>query len=364
MLMTTPSLDPKVNVSGIASVVRGLIAISQQADRGFSWTIVPAIVGKRDSQRRRVGWLVSQAWVLTEFYCGIRHARPSIVHLNGPLSTLGILREAALIRVARFFELPIAYHLHGGAYIHEAPASLLIRWVVLSSLNAASIVIVLSDLEAKSISQVYGITPPRIRVLRNAVHVPTGCPEKAGNGRLRVLSIGRLSPEKGLSVLCDAIEGNPDLGSHLAIQVYGAGNLASEVTSRLSATLGEAFSFKGVAGEDEKATAYAWADVVVMPSLWGEGLPMVLLEAMASGVVVIATPDGSIPEVIKNGWNGILVEKSSPQSLAEALYRALEMKRNGDLFRMAKNAHLNVNNTYSLTNQVLMLEKIYADIVR
>lgn len=364
VMMTTPSLDPKVNVSGISSVVRGLISASPQSGMAFDWTIAPAIVGKRDGQRRGVGWLVSQVAILTNFYRGIRQSHPAIVHINGPLSKLAILRDSVLIRIAMLFGLPIVYHLHGGTFVHDAPPSDLIRRIALASLGKASVIIVLSDLEASSIARIYNVKSNRIRVLRNAVSIAKECPVKPTGGRLRVLSIGRLSPEKGLSVLCDVIEAGPDLRDQLEIRMYGAGDLEAEITSRLAASLGDAFSFEGVAGDKEKAEAYAWADVVVMPSLWGEGLPMVLLEAMAAGVVPISTPDGSIPEVIKDQVNGVMIEKGSPQSLALGLHQALKLKQSSLLHELAMSAHRTVQETYSLSNQMQLLGQIYAEILK
>lgn len=364
VLMTTPSLDPKINVSGISSVVRGLMFASRKPEYAFDWTIVPTVAGKRDRQRRGLVWLLSQIAVLKNIYSGIRQWRPAIIHVNGPLSRLAIVRDAAIIRLARIFAIPIVYHLHGGAYVHCLPESRLLRYVTVASLDLASVILVLSDLEAASISRNYNITPDRIRVLRNAVDVPDNCPLKETTGRLRVLSIGRLSPEKGLSVLCDAIEENSDLRERLEIRMYGAGDLTAEITTRLATSLGPAFRFEGIAGDEEKAKAYAWADVVVMPSLWGEGLPMVLLEAMAAGVVPVATPDGSIGEVLKDQRNGLMIEKDSQKSLATGLRCALELKRTGELKHLAQSAHRTVQEIHSLFTQGRSLSQIYAEITQ
>lgn len=364
VVMTTPSLDPKVNVSGISSVVRGLMFASRQPEIPFDWQIVPASAGKRDRQTRGIGWLMSQISVMLNFYQGIRHNDPAIVHVNGPLSDLAIVRDAVLVRVARMCSKHVVYHLHGGTYVHRPPENQILRRIIVGSLKKPEIILVLGDLEAASVEKLYDVAPETIRVLRNAVEVPKTCPAKSTEGALRVLSIGRLSPEKGLSVLCDAIEAGAALKQNLELRMYGAGDLETEITSRLGASLGDAFRFEGIAGDDEKAHAYAWADVVVMPSLWGEGLPMVLLEAMAAGVVPVATPDGSIAEVLKDGENGILVQTGSPESLAKGLHRALELKRKGGLHHLAQNAHWLMQEAHSLSVQGRILGQIYAEIMQ
>jgi glycosyltransferase involved in cell wall biosynthesis len=62
-------------------------------------------------------------------------------------------------------------------------------------------------------------------------------------------------------------------------------------------------------------------DVFVLPSLFGEGLPMVVLEAMAAGVPVVATRVEGVPEAIRDGCEGFLVEPNDPRSLADAVAR-------------------------------------------
>jgi len=362
VLMTTPSLDPNVNVSGISAVVRGLMTVSGRHDSPLGWQLVPAMAGKRDRQRRGLGWVLSQVLVPLRFGREIWQIRPTLVHVNGPLSRFAVLRDATLIGVARLFAVPVVYHLHGGAFMHISPASGMLMRIIKWSLRKASVILVLSDLESASVMSVYGVAPGRIRVLRNAVNVPADYPAKAAQGRLRVLSIGRLSAEKGLSVLCDAIDRMDGVAGDLELCMYGSGDQEAEIIGRLAASLGAAFRFKGVAGEAEKARAYAWADVVVMPSLWGEGLPMVLLEAMAAGVVPIATPDGSIPEVLTDNESGIMVATGSPESLANGLVHAIHLNRSGGLRQLAKNAHDTVRQTYSLFQQAQHLDRIYTEI--
>jgi len=97
-------------------------------------------------------------------------------------------------------------------------------------------------------------------------------------------------------------------------------------------------------------------DVFVLSSLW-EGLPLVLLEAMAAGVPVVATKVGGIPEVVEDGEEGLLVPPGDPRSLRLAMTKLLTdsvLAR-----RLAENAFRKVNSQYSVGTMVQKHEALY-----
>ena len=133
--------------------------------------------------------------------------------------------------------------------------------------------------------------------------------------------IGRLSPEKGLPVLLAAarviIAKCPDI----RILIIGDGPLRNEL-NKICTTLGvtDHVIIAGTKSDIEKI--YALIDIFVLPSL-NEGLPMVLLEAMASYRPVVATRVGAIPNLIENGINGILVDPGNSDQLVSAIWLLL-----------------------------------------
>jgi len=92
-----------------------------------------------------------------------------------------------------------------------------------------------------------------------------------------------------------------------------------------SKALSQNISFVGFLEGEDLINAYKKADLFVMPTL-KEGLGMVLLEAMAWGLPIIASNVGGIPEIIENGVDGLLVSSASPKELAEALKKLMENK--------------------------------------
>jgi glycosyltransferase involved in cell wall biosynthesis len=150
----------------------------------------------------------------------------------------------------------------------------------------------------------------RITVKPNFIDLPP-----AGHDtRNGVLFVGRLSAEKGAAVLVEAARRLPDIGFTL----IGEGPEEARLRERAPANL----RFAGALRRDEVRTAIASAQMLALPSLWYEGLPMTLLEAYAAGTPVIASRIGALAEWIEDGVTGSLVEPGDPAALAVTLRRA------------------------------------------
>jgi glycosyltransferase involved in cell wall biosynthesis len=80
----------------------------------------------------------------------------------------------------------------------------------------------------------------------------------------------------------------------------------------------------GRCSRDEVADAYAGIDVLVVPSLWLENSPLVIHEAYLAGVPVVGSRIGGIADLVRDGWNGLLVEPGSPSGLAAALRQLVD----------------------------------------
>lgn len=144
-------------------------------------------------------------------------------------------------------------------------------------------------------------------------------PEKAWRGRL--LCVGRIDPRKGLGNAVRALEFLPE--ASLAIVGSGDDAHASELR-RLAEILGvEArVRFRGHIGSERLAEAYAGADAVLFPVLWDEPWGLVPLEAMATGVPVIATGAGGSGEYLRHEQNCLIFEpRDDPEALARCVKR-------------------------------------------
>ena len=145
--------------------------------------------------------------------------------------------------------------------------------------------------------------------------------EPRSGAALRVLTVARLERRKGVDQLLEALAAVRRDGLDARLSVVGDGP-ERERLERLSATLGltPAVEFAGAVAGEQVAGHYRDADVFCLPS-HAEGVPIVLMEAMAARLPVIATRIAGIPELISDGESGLLVPPGDPGALATALAR-------------------------------------------
>jgi glycosyltransferase involved in cell wall biosynthesis len=143
----------------------------------------------------------------------------------------------------------------------------------------------------------------------------------SGVASMEILTVGRLAPMKGFSVLLDAMAelGRAGVAARLVVVGDGPERPKLEAQTR-QLELGSRVHFAGALGTPEVAACLAAADVFCLPS-FAEGVPVVLMEAMQAGLPVVATRVMGIPELVDEELSGLLVPPGRSEPLAAALAR-------------------------------------------
>jgi glycosyltransferase involved in cell wall biosynthesis len=170
-----------------------------------------------------------------------------------------------------------------------------------------------------------GLNPARLFLLSNVVDTARFCPgSDHRSGPVRLLSVGRLIPSKRLDRFISLVARlRLRLNCEITGTVVGDGPLREGLLAQ-AAALGlpsAAIELRGSLAD--LAPVYRQADVFVMTSEY-EGTPNVLLEAMASGLPVVATNVGGVPEVVRPGENGFLVNDDDEKGLLAAVERLIQ----------------------------------------
>lgn len=176
----------------------------------------------------------------------------------------------------------------------------------------------------------------------------------------RVLFVGGNMQRKGLPILIRAAPSVLSVMPDTEFWVVG-GDPHLPQMKKLCHFLGvdRAFRFWGWKSGDELLDLYAQADVFTMPSLV-EALGVAFLEAMACGIPVIGTSVGGIPEIIRNGYNGLLVEPGNAHQLAQALIRVL---KDDDLRRRLVEGGLDTVSQFSVERMMECTYNVYRNVM-
>jgi colanic acid/amylovoran biosynthesis glycosyltransferase len=243
-----------------------------------------------------------------------RARREGARHLHAHFATAAadVARDAAALA-----GVPFTVTAHAKDIFHADHAPQLAR-----RLEGVSAVVTVSEHNAAHLRGVLNGVPVH--------HIPNGVPPASPGPAAQggpVLFVGRLVPKKGVDVLIDACarlrSGFPELG----VEIVGGGPLAEELAHRARrAGVADRIHFLGLQPAEVVDAAFRRCSLVAAPSRIDEhgdreGMPTVLVEALARGVPVVATDIVGIPELVRNGETGLLVPPDDPTALAAAIAR-------------------------------------------
>lgn len=211
--------------------------------------------------------------------------------------------------------------------VRDAVSRRLTRPVV----HAARRLLVVSDELGQVAVQDYRADPARVRTIRNGCDATIFHPRARGAARMElgieadaelVVYAGRLVAEKGLRELLEAVRGLAARRPRLRLALVGEGPLQAELEQAAAGDPSLPVRFVGARPPGEVARWMAASDLVTLPS-WSEGHPNVLVEALACGRPVVATPVGGVVEIV-DADAGVLVPVKDVAALAAGLEKVLD----------------------------------------
>lgn len=257
-----------------------------------------------------LGHLIAFPWVLIR-------SKARIIHVCG-VSYWPFWENSYYIFISKFLGRRVTLHYLGALDLYYQSRGFIERALIRMVLRQPKKVILLSK-KAYNIASVF-IPTERLSIIPSNVDVnkfkPTGEKRSTGDGIVRVLFIGGVDPfRKGVFDLLDAVaivvKTNPNVRF-----VMSGGDSFREVEKRWRALgIENHIEFIGWIQEEKKTLIYQSVDILALPS-HNEGLPYVVIEALASGLPIIATSVGGIPEVVIHGENGYIIEPGDSRSLA------------------------------------------------
>lgn len=238
---------------------------------------------------------------------GIDHLH---VHFATPASTVGLIAK-------RIFPIGFSFMVHGPDEFYDAPGYRLTEkiagadFVLAIGTYARSQLMKLSptsDWDKFDVCPL-GVDPARFR--------PAEFRERPSPPE--AICVGRLVPAKGQHILIQAIAKLRDAGTEVRLRLVGDGPDRTSLERQVAELgLGDRVIFEGAVNLDRVQALYRQADIFALAS-FAEGIPIVLMEAMAMQIPCVTTRITGIPELIRDGIDGILIAPSDDEELADAI---------------------------------------------
>ncbi len=229
----------------------------------------------------------------------LRERPADLVYVSGPR----VLPAACGLRV------PVLFHAH--SLLDKRYARTIAAWV-LRGLPAR--VLACSEFTAQPLKMLLGADT--VRVIYNGVADHGFCPRNSSGGPIRVGILGRIAPEKGHLDFLRVAAAIPDRANVL-FRITGA-SLFSDAAYEHSIRAASAAAGVELHGwTDNVSQVLHELDVLVVPSASHDASPRVILEALSAGTCVLSYSSGGIPELIRDGYSGLLTTSSSPEELTK-----------------------------------------------
>lgn len=286
----------------------------------------------------------------------LRRFDPDLVHVHNRFFYTSYL--GMLYKYVRDYPLVTTMHLGGLEHIDGmgGVAARIFQSVFAKRLvRASDSVICVSDAVA-AVAQSLGA--PRTEVVRNAVDLSRFEVDKPVFDKT-LLYVGRLVRNNGphdlIAAVPDILAAHPDA----SVNIVGSGKLKSEL-DRLSESLAVSDAVTIYGFVDDIVPMYEKADVFCRPS-YSEGLPLTLLESMATYSVPVVTPVAGAEEVVSDGETGYFVSVNCPESIATTVNRLF--RRPAEVEHVAEQAHASVKAEYSWEHRTEKVIEVYKHVL-
>ncbi|MBD1872378.1 glycosyltransferase [Nodosilinea sp. FACHB-131] len=299
------------------------------------------------------------------FYQDLGKLEPSLIHAHFGLS------GSLALPVAAKMKLPLVVTFHGSdatstdQYARKASLNhrIYLRRRERLKKDATTFIAVSNFIKAKLLEK--GFPDKKIVVHYIGVDIEKFTPKIAVKRKPTILFVGRLTEKKGLEYLIQAMAKVEMIMPEIELLIVGDGPLRKPLENLASQTLTN-YRFLGSQPHDKIRDLMNESMLLAAPSVTSstgdsEGLPMVILEALAMGLPIVSSFHAGIPEAVLHGRNGLLAQEKDFGTIADHILLILQNRTLWQKFSMAGRSHVVEN--FDLRNQAIKLEEIYSKAV-
>jgi glycosyltransferase involved in cell wall biosynthesis len=264
--------------------------------------------------------------------------RLAVVHLN--LAERGsVYRKAVLLAATKLAGGRVLLHLHAAQImqLHQSMGGTgrtLLRWMF----RSADHCVVLGDVWRRWAIETFAVRPAQIGIIYNGVPATIAQPRALPKDQhFRLLFVGNLLERKGLKDLLRAFATPAIQARDIRLTIAGGGPVDAYRTMAAGLGIASRVTFTGWVSQQDTRGLMVESNALILPA-YDEGLPLVILEALASGTPVICTPVGSIPEVLEDHRTALFVTPGDENGIARAIATLIDQPELGHELSVAGTA--------------------------
>lgn len=293
------------------------------------------------------------------------HFNPHIVHINTSMNYKSIPRDFTYTSIAKLFKCKVVFFIHGwheimSKYLQKKyhPVSFFFRILFFMP----DTIIILAD-KFKNRMEAFGVERSKIikctMMIENDMFLKSFAPTSKKD--INILFLSQFIKDKGVY---EALRSVPIVLKELPNEkikfVFAGDGPESQKIKELAKEIGveKKIEFTGYVQGEEKIKIYKQADIFIFPT-HHEAFPNVILEAMASGLPIVATGVGAIPEIVNQGVNGIILKSSDENEVAEGVIRLINNRK---LLREMSSNNLKKAKEYDISFVCKRMDQIYASL--
>ncbi len=267
-------------------------------------------------------------------------------------------RKSIYVWICRAFQKKVVFHMHGSRFEKFHNSSNFNRLIIKKTLDRVDAVIVLSQ-QMEALARDY-CGNERIYILKNPIAMPElhEIPKRSlpEDRKVQLLFMGEIGKRKGVYDIVDTVRCMPpEMQSRVVFNVCGNNEVDKLRALVKEGKIEESFRISDWVQGEEKKQLLINSDIYILPS-YHEGLPVSILEAMSCLLPVISTDAGGIPEIVKDGYNGIIVKPGDIEAIKDAVIKLVSDEETRVCF--GKNGRQLVEE-YEVKNVIKELSDIY-----
>jgi colanic acid/amylovoran biosynthesis glycosyltransferase len=312
----------------------------------FFSVLFNALFGKRESTRARIAAL-SHFFVACHWARSLRHEQVSLIHAQWVHSSGSIGMYGAWL-----LGVPFSFTGHASDLFRD-------RVALEDKIRRADFIVCISEFHREFYKK-HGARDEQLHIVYCGIELDKFAPPstpRSADGKLRILSSGRLVPKKGFKDLIAACKIIADRGIDLECVITGNGPLQQSLQQQIDdLKLTDRVKLTGQEIKQEDIPAFMHTgDIYCLPCVWAEdgdidGLPQMLMEAMACGLPAISSRLVGIPDLCIHEKTGLLVEPGNVQQIADAILRL--HKNPDEAQRLARDARRWIEEKFDLATSL------------